>query len=199
MVKEFTGWGFAVGDVRGTRAWVADRDGQLYGVTHAQAWTPGENHAKCLRVRPTASWTCACGCGQRVAANDGRMVSDPCAGMEPSCGCGFYAYLHGHNDYLIEYSGPPNSMVGGVIRGWGKTVVGPRGFRTEKAEILALYVPSDGYLYFGTRLGRNGQRLLGTLEANYGVPAFSDWRELLDQYPPTEPEVTEPRPAEAET
>lgn len=48
------------------------------------------------------------------------------------CTCGFYAYLNGINGYQ------KNCGVVGVIEGYGETTIGTRGFRAQKAKILAL-------------------------------------------------------------
>lgn len=49
-----------------------------------------------------------------------------------NCTCGFYAYLNGINGYQS------NCHVIGVIEGYGETTIGTRGFRAQKAKILAL-------------------------------------------------------------
>lgn len=48
------------------------------------------------------------------------------------CSCGFYAYYNGYNEYLDS-----NAIVG-IIEGYGETVIGTRGFRSQKARIVAL-------------------------------------------------------------
>lgn len=209
MPSEF-GWDLAIGDVRGTRAWRLLADGwgtqRLTGINHPQFWYPtgvGENRAECRRGN-----------------------GDRCTGVEPRCSCGFYAYLRGINDYLAEYErgygSPPmattatyasatygTDLIGGAIRGWGKTVVGTRGFRTERAEILALYVPSMSwqvagheveYSFTGFQAVHEFRELRPVpvevvttlrqrLEDTYHVPVFTDWKELLHEFPPTEPEI----------
>lgn len=72
-----------------------------------------------------------------------------------NCQCGFYAYFDGGNDYLrddfsaMSYAGmfltrteDKAARVGAIVNAWGKATVGSRGFRAEKAEIVALIVPS---------------------------------------------------------
>lgn len=49
---------------------------------------------------------------------------------DPSCGCGFWAY--------DEAGFVPQGKVIGVIEGYGKTTIGTKGFRCEKARIVAL-------------------------------------------------------------
>lgn len=51
-----------------------------------------------------------------------------------TCECGFYGYFSGQdNEYM---RGNP---VGAIIEGTGKTILGTKGFRTEKAKLLALF------------------------------------------------------------
>ena len=56
---------------------------------------------------------------------------NPCAGADPACNCGFWAY---YSDGTWSGAAP----VRGVIEGYGKTTVGTKGFRCSKARILAL-------------------------------------------------------------
>jgi hypothetical protein len=51
-----------------------------------------------------------------------------------TCECGFYAYFSGQDNKHMQ-----GNPVGAIIEGTGKTVIGTKGFRTEKAELLALF------------------------------------------------------------
>lgn len=51
-----------------------------------------------------------------------------------TCDCGFYAYFRGQDNQYMR-----GNPVGAIIEGTGKTVIGSKGFRTEKAELLALF------------------------------------------------------------
>jgi hypothetical protein len=53
------------------------------------------------------------------------------------CMCGFWAYTAGI--HRMEALGP---VVVGMIEGWGRMVIGPKGFRAEKARIVALCFPN---------------------------------------------------------
>lgn len=55
------------------------------------------------------------------------------------CYCGFYAYTY---PVAQTWSVDSPSGVLGVIRGSGRTVIGAKGFKTQKAEILALLDPT---------------------------------------------------------
>lgn len=75
------------------------------------------------------------------------------------CECGFYAYFDGGNDYLttprppypspmsaayyITASDDPAPRVGAIVNGWGLVTIGTRGFRAERAEIVALISPKS--------------------------------------------------------
>lgn len=214
MPGEF-GYDLAIGEVRGTRAWQLMRN-KLAGVSHAQVWVPGENRAECRRTQAVrAQMTIS------MPMPTTAYLPNPCSGMEPRCACGFYAYLRGVNDYLSEsLPTPGGGQIGGVIRGWGKTVVGTRGFRTERAEILALYVPlrswqvvpAERRFYDAGWTSRTiremwefretppGQvaDLVERLGSTYDVPVFTSWDVLLREFPPTEPEVTAPAPVSEE-
>lgn len=74
-----------------------------------------------------------------------------------ACQCGFYAYFDGGNDYLTDPSAVGYASmfgyttadedraprVGAVVNAWGLATVGSRGFRAEKAEVVALIVPAS--------------------------------------------------------
>lgn len=53
------------------------------------------------------------------------------------CGCGFWAYFDGSDDFSDD------DNVTGIIRGEGVVTVGSKGFRAERAEVVALVDPSD--------------------------------------------------------
>lgn len=109
---------FAVGSVAGVRWWrllTGAEGGRLSGVR--ASWAPGENIAKC---------------GRGMTAGT-HVVPDE------NCGCGFWAYW--------SPPGPDNEhgfklAVLGVVEGYGKTLIGERGFRCAKARITALHVPA---------------------------------------------------------
>lgn len=188
---EFSGqeYEFAVGSLQGLRAWDVDEHGRLHGVTHREVWRPGENVSVCKKTirtpcpRPTITR------GSRPAEPEhGRkkkrhdMVAfevtfapsipcgDPTCGgsyhygppphrFDPSCECGFWAY--------DEAGFTPQGEIVGVIDAYGKTTIGTKGFRAEKARIVAL-----------SRKDRNGKdlsrSLLFRLASLYPEVAFYD-------------------------
>lgn len=71
---------------------------------------------------------------------------------DEECTCGFYAYSdEAHMDR------PGGSNVIGIIRGTGRTLIGSRGFRCQRAEIVALVDP--GRRQRGVRWGNQAQQL----------------------------------------
>lgn len=136
---------FAIGSVTGARWWNL-ADGHLTGV-HG-TWLMGENAARC----------------SMSAGKRDHVTPDE------DCGCGFWAYWTAE-DHQHGFQFP----VLGVIEGYGKTLIGERGFRCAKARIIALHIPA-------------GPRL-----AEFGVPdclrgksdgAIATWRALAGRRHP---------------
>lgn len=83
-------------------------------------WSPGINRAICL---------------SEYARHD--LSTEPIPAE--NCGCGFWAYWSpGYHDVGTS---PQQLPVVGVISGTGRTLIGERGFRCAKAEIIAVYLP----------------------------------------------------------
>lgn len=136
--REFSGkedWPFAVGEMRGVRSWRVCSEGCLHPlhVHHTPAWTAGVNRAVCGRKPSDSSLPSV---GDHGAPDDG-------------CSCGFYAFFDRGDTIedlqLILASAVPLT-VAGTIRGYGRTLIGTKGFRCEKAEIESLYVDPDSRL-----------------------------------------------------
>ncbi len=146
-----TGTSLVPGAARGERVWFLDRDGWLRGVTYRQPWLPGENVAACWVTRGGGTAIRAAvdhyvgisgGVGFPFDANQAPTVIDgyertPCEGLEYKCSCGFYAYHQGVSNY--GFTGGPK--VHGIIEGYGRVILGSKGFRAEKARIIALCLP----------------------------------------------------------
>lgn len=92
-----------------------------------------------------------------------------------NCTCGFYAYNSRENDQHSQAQ-----FVGGVIKGYGRTLIGPKGFRCEKAEIVALIDPTRG----GKRNSAERRERLKLLQHVYpDVPILPSWQAALAAYP----------------
>jgi len=195
--SDFSGLGdhadFAMGKVRGLRGFATDSLGRLTGINYKKVWLPTENIAVCL-ARPvyadpyastivgTNAWSVT---GSITASTTrGRMgtkqnIADP----EPEhqmkgCGCGFYAYYDGSNDYGVQ------APVVGIVEGYGEVIVGTRGFRAQKAKIVALHFPEKDY---DPDMGV--QPLNKTARAriahNYqDIPQFEDYEMMVEAFPP---------------
>lgn len=100
---------FTLGHVTGVRGFKLDQYDRLVGVTKRKVFKPGVNIATC-GTEPTDD------------------IADHC--------CGYYAYFQeeGTNDPNFY-----NAEVGAIVRGYGRTVVGTKGFRAEKADLVALF------------------------------------------------------------
>ncbi len=188
--SEFSGYQkesleFATGSVRGVRTWLVDSLGRLTGINYKKVWLPGENEAICLKRNDPYGFgalTVSLGSinfGSAPTAAELNKAADEEKAKHsmPACGCGFYAYYDGSNDY--EGSG----HVSGIIEGWGETLIGTRGFRVSKARIVALHIHGD-------RHEEGGERPLSRVQAhrvihNYGnVPFFDDYNHMIDEFPP---------------
>jgi hypothetical protein len=121
-----------LGSVTGVRWWhlrMPDFDSvrvselSLTGVHASQPWGRGENTARCARMR--------------VPFSQDRT---PHEAPEASCGCGFWAYWTPPEKPNPHNFGVP---VLGVIEGYGRTLIGDRGFRCARARITALHFTSD--------------------------------------------------------
>lgn len=131
------------------------------------AWNEPVMQAKCLVGEGVTSSYVSCDC---VMCRPGwlrRCLDAP----GEDCVCGFYAYWEAH-------ALPDSEHLGGVIEGYGKTLIGTAGFRCEKARVVGLYNPHGIYLP----------------ESYAQVPVFSAKKELLERFPLTTDYL--PKPAE---
>ena len=149
----------ALGSVSGYRWWAVDgslaRSQVLRGM-HA-AWTPGENTARCLA-------------GHRFHLDS--TVPDS------ACYCGFYAWWHPQDQI------PPVPALYvpafGVVQGYGRVLIGTKGFRCAKARILALHL-----LMRDDAPKRVRDGIIARLGGFYPDAAlFRDPAVMLAEYPP---------------
>lgn len=112
-------------------------------------------------------------------------------GIDPLHTCGFYAYTAtADNPYLESNHG---LHVEGVIQGFGRTIIGTKGFRCGKARILALVLPH--HIHGGDRdklnprerdLSDATDELLRQTYPN--TPVFPTREAMLREFPLTHPE-----------
>lgn len=183
-MSEFSDRPFVAGTLVGLRAFNVDSLGRLIGPTYGQVFKPGENDAECRRRRDVlfGGWHIppSLSIGPEVPsvsreAVEARSPKHTLAGV--NCGCGFYAYFDGGNDY-----GDP-SRVTAIIEGYGVCTVGARGFRASKARLLALV----------NKPKRRPSHLWERMLSNYAeVQHFADLRPALSAHPLSIGEVPTP-------
>ena len=163
-MSDFSDRPFVAGSLIGIRSFKPIGERLFAPVQRHPAWVPGENVAECRRplmfsVMPP------------VEALDHRAGS-------MGCRCGFYAYF--------DLGSNPHHQLGnvlGLIEGYGVTTVGTRGFRCEKARIVALIAPEPPDFD------------LGFVFASYpDVPVFQSVQAAVAEFPLTVPEGTPETP-----
>jgi len=179
----------AVGSVLGLRWWALRRINSNVLLVNAPScplgserlcgvqsfWQPGVNEAQCM------PWNVS-----------GVAIVDPVPGHDvpfENCGCGFWAYWN-----TSSAPRPPDIIsrcrrqVIGVVEGFGRTLLGDRGFRCQRARIVALAATGE----LGGHWLRDypGQRQ--NLAKSYGVPIYLSLTELLERHPTTPDYLPEP-------
>lgn len=174
-----TGFDFAMGEVYGIRVWRQDARGRLRArhIDGAPPWRPGINVAQCFSTA-ASSMTAFITAIYGSSANDVHQfaaATQPAEVPGERCRCGFYAFT---TETLESFE---TGGVIGVIRGTGRTLIGTKGFRSEKAEIVALLDP--------TRDGRHGWSDLASWQRTQlrrvypDVPLLDTRQALLDFAP----------------
>ena len=125
-------------------------------------WQPGENVAVCNRdhraVRPPVGyWT------------DSHPVPDR------ECGCGFWAY------WALGQKRVQDPAVPAIVKGYGKTIQGSKGFRCSHAKIVAVYLK-----------GASAHQQ-NVLESFYQADVYNDFDAMLEmnKAPEGQPELAD--------
>ncbi len=130
------------------------------------------------------------------ATNTARcsFVTSHTAASTRHCSCGFYAYFTSDLNQL-DLCHPVTIL--GVIEGFGKISIGNKGFRCQKAKILALCAIQTHTLSNVFRDGWFARTWLGVTKSvtnhylkpnrSNGVALFQDWTQLVAEFPPTDP------------
>jgi hypothetical protein len=139
----------------GYREWAVERDGDgepsLRSLFHPTGWAPDRPlGAVCLRP---LIWH-----GRSDLAH--RGVPDP------ACECGIYAFRTPVFDTLRGAKGP---KARGVVRGWGRYVLGTTGWRSEFAAIAAIQSDPDDPALSASLGRRYGVRVLEAFDADEAV------------------------------
>jgi hypothetical protein len=196
----------------GFRSWqVADPENPvLESVSHSFAWRDGVNESSCDTNRRRLTCRIEAGVPFRDRTHDHGMrcyERDDCDGVRLDCGCGFWAYATTTQWYGggqgPRSPGRDRGVVLGMIHGFGRMVIGTKGFRAERAVIAGLVMPPvfgawSPYAYIMPRASRADAR---RQEAQYAavartvgaalraqlssVPFFSSVGEMLEKVPLT--------------
>ena len=193
---EFSAPEFSIEPVKGARAFGVDKLGRLCGVTYAQVWTPGENVAEC-RARDDSlagylrsiqiQYGQVFASGGYMAPTLSRSLASPQYFPEPKptpkgphsivdCGCGFYGYYDGSNDYYKP------ERVSGIVEGYGEVVIGTRGFRATKARLVALTIPETVPFPLASRVRRNYR----------DIPVYDSFADMVAAHPTDDKEGPSP-------
>lgn len=134
---------FVAGSVYGLRAFHVSGDGELLGCSFRIPWVDGENEALCLAnnaafpERRPFWWSLETVYNTPPAR---RAVAPRPIGKEhplTGCECGFWAYKTMQNTYRSTYH------AAGIIQGYGRVIVGEKGYRVQRARIVALHLPDN--------------------------------------------------------
>jgi hypothetical protein len=183
-----------LGSARGRRSFYLDENGVLRGVTYRAPWVDGENVAECMVTRqvdpmaPLRNTWCSSsmppyttsGVAFDADASKPPEVQqgyewDRCDGLDPECGCGFYAY---HSGDVYYATAGPGCRVQGIIEAYGRMVLGTKGYRAQKARIVAICAPPSNEISVrrrGVQATRDSvARSLTQLELLAALPAKAD-------------------------
>lgn len=178
--SDFSQRPFVAGSLLGLRSFSVGPDGHLTGVVQPYPYTAEENVAVCVR-------------GDRVLNRmlmhlDGPVGQQARAAEEKhqllnlDCSCGFYAYFNGIDPYSSAGSVMfgSSARVTGLIEGYGRTVVGTKGFRAEKARLVAIVFGLETEERF-----RNTHPLIRMLRGQRPIPfpTGDQWNQIGHHYP----------------
>lgn len=161
-VTEYGGFDLAIGSVFAVRWFKPDHYGRLHAINHRHVWKPGENVAEChkdegiffgvpssfytsTRVMLSGSFTFGGDADEEPVeskplseqAVEARVKVEHLVPM-PDCGCGFYAFAESCDD-----GGYSSGALMGVVECYGRTILGTRGLRCEKARIVAMLTDNE--------------------------------------------------------
>ena len=176
-MSDFSDRPFVAGQLVGLRSFKVT-DARLQSVYHVNTWTTGESTALCMNAKvallaATLHATNGVLPGWLTPAQRALIREGPHQPAHLGCECGLYAYF--------DRLGNPHHFdqnVVGVIAGWGRCVVGTRGFRAEKARLLALVIPA---------VERDTPRTAALLPNYPGIPVFTSMDGAVEAFPLTPP------------
>lgn len=157
----------------GFRSWRVLADGDLKPcVTSIQyTWTEGVNIAQCFRSS-VISGSLSVRADVPIYDANGEVIDTVKRHelVSKVCSCGFYAYFPGKGSHHSQ------GNISGLVKGTGNVVRGPKGFRMEKAEILAFIRPESPTNIHGA--------LLESILRKYpSIPMFDSLKEATEEFP----------------
>lgn len=139
----------AIGSVFGVRWFSVDSHGRLTGPQTSSMWKPGENVARCssLRLYGSLSYSVSLfGSSLPELSTPEPTKAEKHETPADNCACGFYAYALGCDDKQYALKDGPfrrdkARRVYAVVEAYGRVMLGTKGFRAEKARIVAVHDP----------------------------------------------------------
>lgn len=183
--------------LRGYRSWNMSSSRRLASVSMQYVWTSVEQTATCARTPPMFHVHR----GEHVEpvyralpAFRGEVSDDSISGEEACvcnawedhripglyCSCGIYGWYQHYQKHLNEFRG----YFSGVIEVSGRVVLGTKGFRAERAKIIAC---APGNLFMDNELPPHwvNSELQYVKEVHYPeMQVFGSFHDLVDAYPP---------------
>ena len=156
----------ALGSIRGVRAFGVDGLGRLCGITVEDPFGPGENVASCRVLTGGLSYT-----------PDMPVRTDEHRAGASGCTCGYWAHTTENRDYMRS------DRWTAVVDGYGLVTRGTKGFRAEKARLVALVPPLVQTIDTARTL---------RLYSGAGVPVFVSLVEALAAHPIDGDELPDP-------
>lgn len=139
-MSDFSDRPLVAGTITGLRSFRVDKYGRLVGVIHRCVFKPGENLARCREsVHNEYRYVRFDGLPSYPDKGEGATSTDKHQVGRRSCQCGYYAYFDQGNN---PYHNSGNILA--LIEGRGLVTVGSRGFRAEKARLVALVSQRGG-------------------------------------------------------
>jgi hypothetical protein len=160
-------------------------DGRLRGAFGCD-WAAGENVGVCGKgyparvARTVRAVARAYGLGSSLSLSYEPPDEPAHEAAAPDCTCGFYAFWRPEPLPVFE-----QYPVVGVIEGYGRTVIGTRGFRCQKARILGLHIVRTSWgQAFG--LPDPTARAASLIVRRYGTSLYRSLPHLLEAHLPTQ-------------
>lgn len=179
----------------GFRIWkVIDPDtGTLQSTNQSYNWTPGVNASRCMA---SPRWLDRDAC--KEALHPDTWAHTPACPRHPECeyptkdcSCGFYAYFA--PEWWSGGYTQQHPVVCGIVEGFGRCVIGDKGFRASRVLVVAFALPVrfgvNAWGYGGSSVDASPEfqeRVRAGLLARFPtVPVFDSPEAMLERIPLT--------------